>query len=161
MTKWKQQQYEKFLRDTKRDIAQYGQRTIGVFDDSIDLDSDFIPFIYTIGNYEHSLPELLIVGKFRPDITNYLLNVLGEIQRNRNYAFRDGELVGIQAKFPIKMMTPDLSIVKEKFTCHVGNYYETEDYEVVQALLCDKQGLYPDEPGCGFPEQIFRTIRRN
>jgi hypothetical protein len=60
--------------------------------------------MYTIGNHERGLPELLFTGD-TDDAWAGVLNRLGYIMREqRRDAFRHGELVSVGGKFPVKIV---------------------------------------------------------
>jgi hypothetical protein len=107
------------------------------------------PFMYTIGNFHHGLPELLIVDTDK-DMFASVLNRLGRMQRERRRAFADEELVSIGGKFPLRIV--DAGIVgRTKYATFVGIFYNTQNYEVRQVVLPDTQGRWPDQPGCDPP----------
>jgi hypothetical protein len=151
---------DSFYEGIRQDIAAYGQRMMGVMR-TADAPPEFVPFTYTIGNHERGLPELLLIGNFDHGVVGYLLNTLGKQQRDRGKAFEPDELVDTGGEFPVKMMLPDLDVVRRDFTIQVGQYYRHEGYQVLQVLLCDKQGRYPGHPDCKplFAEQTLRTKR--
>jgi hypothetical protein len=127
-------------------IERQGQSLVSVFDDQESADSGEPPFVYTIGNHERGLPELLLVGAEAGEI----LNPLGYMMREQRRApFRHGELVSLGGKFPVKII--DTTPEAKHFAAHVGIYYGTDDYRVQQVLLCDQQGRFPGEPGCAEP----------
>jgi uncharacterized protein DUF4262 len=107
------------------------------------------PFMYTIGNHEHGLPELLIVDT---DLDTFagVLNRLGKIQRDRKTAFTDEERVSIGGKFPLRIVDAG-DIGRTQYATFVGLYYGTREYEVRQVLSPDTQGRWPDTPGCALP----------
>lgn len=110
---------------------------------------DAQPFMYTIGNFQLGLSELLIVGtdeKFATDI----LNMLGELQRKRGKAFVEEELVDLGGKFPVRIVDAG-EIGRRDYATFVGMFYDREDYKVRQVLLPDTQGRWPDTPGCDRP----------
>jgi hypothetical protein len=107
------------------------------------------PFMYTIGNHAHGLPELLIVGTDLDAFAN-VLNRLGKIQRERKTAFTDEERVSIGGKFPLRIVDAG-EIGRTQYASFVGIYYATRDYQVRQVPLPDTQGRWPDTPGCDLP----------
>ncbi|HEV8015209.1 MAG TPA: DUF4262 domain-containing protein [Stellaceae bacterium] len=120
------------------------------------------PFMYTIGNYHHGLPELLMVDTDKTPFAN-ILNRLGEMQRARGRAFADEELVSIGGKFPVRIVDAGV-IGRTKYATFVGIFYGTQNYDVRQVLVPDLQGRWPDTPGCDLPyrrqpilSQIGRT----
>ena len=75
----------------KLNISQYGQHVICV----ALLDNDppeFQNFVYTIGNHEVGLPELLLIGESSATY-GQIVNILGSLQRNRGIPFCRGEIV--------------------------------------------------------------------
>jgi hypothetical protein len=107
------------------------------------------PFMYTIGNFHHGLPELLIVDTDKTPFAN-ILNRLGEMQRERGRAFADEELVSVGGKFPVRIVDAGI-IGRTKYATFVGIFYGTQNYEVRQVVLPDTQGRWPDTPGCDLP----------
>lgn len=134
------------MRDMIRDhIAQHGQHIVRVLLTEDDPD-DALPFVYTIGNHERGFPELLIVGHADDDHM-WILNFLGDLQRNRGKAFQHGELVSLGGTLPVKLMDAG-QVGREEYAVQTGVYYRTEDFGVMQVLLCDPAGRYPDDPEC-------------
>jgi len=107
------------------------------------------PFMYTIGNYRHGLPELLVVGTDSNAIAG-VLNRLGKIQRDRGKDFKDGELVSVGGKFPVRIVDAGVA-GRTRYATFVGIFYGTDSYEVRQVLLPDTEGRWPDTPGCDAP----------
>lgn len=107
------------------------------------------PFMYTIGNHAHGLPELLIVDTDL-DAFARVLNRLGKIQRDRKAAFAHEERVSIGGKYPLRIVDAG-DIGRTEYATFVGIYYCTRDYEVRQVLLPDTKGRWPDTPGCDLP----------
>jgi len=107
------------------------------------------PFMYTIGNHAHGLPELLIVDTGLEAFAG-VLNRLGKIQRDRKTAFSDEERVSIGGKFPLRIVDAG-EIGRTEYASFVGLYYGTREYEVRQVLLPDTLGRCPDTPGCDLP----------
>jgi hypothetical protein len=108
-----------------------------------------LPFMYTIGNHGVGLPELLLIGWDQTSLGRYL-NILGHIQRERGTAFADEELVNIEGPSLFRIVDAG-EIGRTQYATLVRKYYETEDFEVRQILLCDRQGRWPDTPGCDLP----------
>jgi hypothetical protein len=107
------------------------------------------PFMYTIGNYHLGLPELLVVDTDKAIIAG-VLNRLGKMQRDRRKAFADEEIVSIGGKFPVRIVDAG-AIGRTKFATFVGIFYGTQNYDVMQVVLPDTQGRWPDTPGCDLP----------
>ena len=107
------------------------------------------PFMYTVGNHQLGLPELLIVDTDL-DAFAAVLNRLGRIQRERKRAFADEERVSIGGRFPLRIVDAG-DIGRTHYASFVGIYYDTQDYGVRQVLLPDTKGRWPDTPGCDLP----------
>lgn len=106
-------------------------------------------FMYTIGNHQHGLPELLLIGPTGAQFID-LLNYLGEIQRKLGRPFGHEELVELGAKFPVRIVDAGKE-GREKYAVQIGVFYGTDEFEVRQVLLCDQHGRWPDDPDCDKP----------
>ena len=53
----------------EKNIKEYGRQIIAVAGDRKTK-----PFFYTIGNHNHNVPELLVIGNFNPNQICQLLN---------------------------------------------------------------------------------------
>jgi hypothetical protein len=144
----------------RQNIEQYGRAVMGVSAEcgpeclgnhlghhpSAGPDKSFIPFCYTIGNFEKNLPELLLI--FRPDL-NDVLNIMSDIMIRQDRPFEHGELVDIGGKVPSMVIYADHRA--KDYTLQVTHYYGTPLYAVQQVLVPDPQGRYPHQPGCRHP----------
>jgi hypothetical protein len=110
---------------------------------------NFQPFIYTIGNHERGLPELLFVCDATEGF-GATVNALGELQRNRDIAFAPDEIVSLGGRFPVRILDAGAP-GREEFAVQAGVFYETEDFEVRQILLCDEEGRWPGDQLCAEP----------
>lgn len=126
-----------------RNIARSGQHLF-----AIGGGNGSEPFFYTIGNHEKGLPELLVIGKFSPDVMGAMLNHMCDQQRKLGKAFPEGSL-DIDWTYPVKMRTCG-ERAKQEYTIQAGRYYGTEDYAVMQVMLCDRNGQYQDGDNCAF-----------
>ena len=130
----------------RRHISESGQHVQRV---SAGEEPDEPAFMYTIGNHQHGLPELLIIGPTASQFID-LLNYLGEIQRKLGRAFGHEELVDLGAKFPVRIVDAGAE-GRNDYAIQVGVFYGTEDFEIRQVLLCDQLGRWPDNPDCEEP----------
>jgi hypothetical protein len=139
--------HENIARDIKRDgrsIACIGGEGKGEFN-----------FAYTIGNQTVSLPELLVIGV----LNGSFLNDLSQQMIDRGRAFTDGELVRLPgARLPMKAVVVG-SKARDEYTIQAGQHFGTEDYAVLQILISDKEGRFPDEPGCQPPYSHIPVLR--
>ena len=111
-------------------------------------------FIYTIGNRERGLPDLLVLIPCGPfEAYAHVLNILGSMQAERGTPFSNGELVDYTAKFPALIIKAS-PVARDEYTVQAGQYYDTEDYEVLQVLFPDPQGIYPNDPHCDSIYQV-------
>jgi hypothetical protein len=140
------------MRDMISDhVARHGQHIVQVLL-TVDDPDDALPFVYTIGNHERGLPELLIIGNADDD-DMWTLNFLGDLQRNRGKHFQHDELVSLGGTLPVKLVDAG-RVGREQYAVQVGVYYGTEDFGVMQVLICDPAGRYPDDPEC---EEVYRS----
>lgn len=140
--------WEEIRRQLQEKIAAAGQ-AVQVVSPGIDDPSPDPPFMYTIGNHAHGLPELLIIGT-ADDAFVHLLNHLGRMQRDRGRGFADEELVRIGGTHPLRIVDAGVT-GRNEYATLVGLYYFAPKYEVRQVLLPDTQGRWPDTPGCDVP----------
>ena len=117
----------------------------------------YIPFIYTVGNYQIDLPELLVMGSDRADP---ILNAVCKFMREINRPFDDGELL----EFGDICILKSLNVgdeAKKEYTDYIGDYYGIKDYAVQQILVPDPSGRYPDDPGCETPYCLVPVLARH
>jgi|SRR5579871_2937356 len=134
-------------------IRRFGQHLVNVYADA-NSSTGFEPFTYTIGNHGLGLPELLFVGS-ADDWCCSMLNILGEAQRKRRQAYLHGEMVGYTAEFPALIVDAGQK-GRDEYAVQVGVYYNTNEFDVCQVLLSDRNGRYPGDPKClpPYSEQI-------
>lgn len=121
-------------------IDRHGQHVFVVFPDE-----DEPGFAYTIGNARCGLPELLIIGNFTPTTCLAILNDLGRQMRAAGHPLAGD--ISLGGQFPVRIHTAR-SAAKWRYTIQAGQYLGHERYEVLQVLLCDRDGHYPGQPGC-------------
>ena len=143
-----EREWQAIRSQIREKIAKAGQAVQIVYLTELDRPGSR-PFMYTIGNHAHGLPELLIVDTDREAFAG-VLNRLGKIQRDRKIAFADEERVSIGGKFPLRIVDAG-EIGRTQYASFVGLYYGTRDYEVRQVLLPDTHGRWPDTAGCDLP----------
>ena len=140
----------------RREITKHGLAVIAV----PDPDGRAPTFLYTIGNHERGLPELIWVGTGDPKAFCGVLNHASEIQRERASAFAHGELVSLGGRLPVKIVDATVR-AKADYTFQVGHYYDTEDYQVRQLLAPDRDGRYPGDPLCAEPSASRPVLSPN
>jgi Domain of unknown function (DUF4262) len=124
-----------FRERIARDIRLFGWHIIGVLPDK-----DQIPFMYTVGNYEVGLPELLIIGSLD---AGDVLNAVCARMRDQNRQSGEGELIDVGGKFPFMAVNADDDLVKDQYTCQVAAHYSTEDYKSAAASCLRPLRLVP------------------
>ncbi len=137
-----------FLKRIRELIDKHGQYVQAVSVAKIDP-PDAQPFMYTIGNHEHGLPELLIVGTDQ-DAFGSIMNRLGKLQRDRGRAFEHEERVNLGGRVSVRILDAG-EMARTRYTKLVGAFYGTEEYEVRQVLVPDTKGRWPDDPTCDKP----------
>ncbi|QIG76940.1 DUF3309 domain-containing protein [Rhizobium phage RHph_Y1_11] len=126
-------------------IEKYGRFLQGVFPTRENPAG--ASFIYSIGNHLKNMPELLIIGPFPPQFMAGVLNVLSDFQLNRGKPFEDGEEPDI-GLVPMPKLRKCSANVRDEFTIQAGQYFKHENYDVMQVLIADPDGLFPDDPQC-------------
>lgn len=130
------------MREVRKNIEIRAQHVFAVFPDGAGSPG----FAYTIGNAIRGLPELLIIGNFAPTLAAMILNELGDKMREDGRPFPEG-LVDIGWTYPFKVRRASPS-ARSRFTIQAGEYWRTEDYDVLQVMICDREGRYPGDEGC-------------
>ena len=128
-------------QEIARNIHHAGQHMFAIGPDEASE-----PFVYTIGNRERNLPELLCIGRFPRHLIGMLLNQLGATQRERGTPYEAG-IHDIGWSIPIKIRQCGPKACKD-YTIQAGVYYNVDIYPVTQVMLCDKNGHYQDDPAC-------------
>ncbi|MCV9964195.1 DUF4262 domain-containing protein [Pararhizobium sp. BT-229] len=132
-------------RDVRNNILLAGQHIQAVFP-RVGGTGD--TFFYTIGNAERGLPELLLIGGFRPEIAMHMLNEIAQYMRERGKAPEEGFLdIGWTLPFKVRKAGGN---VRTEYTAQAGEYLGHERYEVIQVMICDGEGRYPGDDGCQF-----------
>jgi len=122
-------------------IAKHGRQVISVMGSSKELG-----FSYTVGNQEKNLPELLLISNFDPNEIAPVLNSLSEVMIKSGKPIPQGECAAISA-VPI-MIYPGGTAAKAKYTVQAGQFYNDEEYDVLQLVFPDPKGLWPGDPKC-------------
>jgi Domain of unknown function (DUF4262) len=117
-----------------------------------------LPFIYSIGNCECGLPELLMIGCAYEGGSS-LLNTIIARMRHYNRAFTDGESIDLGKKLQPKAFWANEEA--KEYTVQVGEYYGTNDYAVQQIVAPDTLGRYPEDPQCDLPFRLVPLLRNN
>jgi hypothetical protein len=149
----------KFYNGITKDIERNGRSIIGVFPTE---DDDGPPFAYTIGNAVKPdrtgaapLPELLVIGVARAGF----LNDLSKMMIAAGAPFEDGQIVLIPGgRLPVKIIQAN-DTARSEYAIQAGQYFSTESYPLMQVLIPDRDGKFPDETGCTVPFSTFPVLR--
>jgi hypothetical protein len=148
-----------FYDRISQSISRYGWRVICVIPDPDEISNSiirYIPFLYTIGNYECGLPELLMIGS----TCGATLNAINERMRENNRAFADGEAIELGGACKPKAFWAN-DEGRREYTVQVGEYYGTDDYAVQQIVIPDFFGRYPGDPKCDRPFRWTPLFKSN
>jgi uncharacterized protein DUF4262 len=141
-----------FHRRTAADIKRVGRTIV-----CVGADENKPSFAYTIGNYCVRLPELLVIGTYQGGF----LNQLSRLMIARGAAFDDGELVQmLGGRFPVKAICANNS-ARTEYAFQVGRYFKVWDFAIMQVLLPDRNGTFPDEPNCFPPFRDVPVLRQH
>lgn len=124
----------------QQNIDRHGQHVFAVFPDK-----NGPGFAYTVGNANLGLPELLIIGNFVPHTSAGILNQLGQQMRDAGVPLAGD--ISLGGRFPVRIRQTRAD-VRSRYTIQAGRYLGHERYDVLQLLLCDRDGRYPGEAGC-------------
>lgn len=128
-------------------IQSHGQHLQGVFPTKDDPPGTQ-GFIYTIGMAEKQLPELLVIGSFPPEVIGTMMNHMCHLMREQGEGWQDG-IVEIDWSVPVKVRLCGPR-AREEYTIQCGAFYNHDAYQVLQVMICDKNGVYQDEAGCAY-----------
>lgn len=123
-------------------ILRVGRHIFGIFDPE-GKDNNFF---YTIGNSTDQLPEILLIGKVPGPLAMDIINRVSEIQLKSGKRIPEG-LLDIDYTMPLKVRNCT-DAAKEKYTVQVGEYFQSQNYGVIQVMIPDKQGKFPGDEGC-------------
>jgi hypothetical protein len=148
---------EKVRQQMLDNIERTGRALVGVFPGDPSSDPVNDAFVYTIGNGDRNLPELLIVGLYDDE---YILNALSKMMLERGKPFEDGELVEMGGKCPACVVDAAES-VKKRYTIQATSYHRAkrQKYRVMQVVLPDREGLFPWQRGCANPYSKVKVHR--
>jgi hypothetical protein len=125
----------------RRNIETHGRCVL-----SVGCGPDTPPFSYTIGNWIKRLPELLVF-RLAPVDALSVLNDLSQQMIGRDTTFNDGDVVSLGGAFPVKIVDAN-DEARTDYTLGANRFYGHQDYQVLQVLVPDKEGRFPDDPLC-------------
>jgi hypothetical protein len=150
---------DQFYDETTANVERDGRTIIGVFPCEGD---DGFPFAYTIGNAinltnpnRYQLPELLVIGTANAGF----LNVLSQMMIDADAPFEDGAIVLMPgARLPVKVIAAN-GAARTEYAIQAGEYFGRDDYPIMQVLMPDRSGRFPDEAGCAAPFSALPVLR--
>jgi hypothetical protein len=102
-----------------------------------------------------ALPELLVIGTSHAG----WLNDLSQQMLDAGASFEDGQIVLIPgARLPVKVIRAN-GIAKTEYAIQAGQYFGTDSYPIMQVLIPDRNGTFPDETGCAAPFSAVPVLR--
>lgn len=125
-------------------IAKYGQSNMAVLGEP--------SFTYSIGLWEKQRPDILIFRLPPTGEGNAIMNMLGNKAVGAGAPWADEEIVSLGGKHGLKVLHVDREF--DEFTFQARNYYGHNHYAVVQLLIPDKDGRFPDQRGCDPKYQV-------
>lgn len=104
-------------------------------------------FMYSIGNHLVGLPEIICVGIHEQAIMNFWCDAM--IKKK----FAHGDLITwANADVGCRVSVPyDMRDVRENYTVQAGQFYDHQNYDVIQMIIPDKRGRFPGNPLCEAP----------
>jgi hypothetical protein len=126
-------------------------------------DKETMPFAYTIGNSRgrfrgkpDELPELLVIGTTDAGFLNNLTQMMIEAEQ----AFADGQVVLIPgARLPVKVIRANDS-ARTEYTIQAAEHFGHNDFQVMQVLMPDLDGVFPDDANCKPPYNKVPVLRK-
>lgn len=102
---------------------------------------------YTIGNHLRGIPELVLVGPFDSKTTSWVLNELSGQMIAQGRVFESGVEVHLGGQYPVCILAAS-DDAKSELTIQASRFFQHEDYDVMQVVLCDPQGRFPWHAEC-------------
>ena len=145
-----------FLDITAKILANIDKHGRQVMMIGADRENGVPPYCYTIGNSLRGVPEFFLVGSCDPNFAQ-ILNAVSRIALERH--LNDCDLLDLGGKFPAKVVQASAA-AKTQFSPLAARFLGTDDYDLMQVLVCDTKGTFPDEAGCDPPFGNIPILRR-
>lgn len=131
-------------------IKEYGQFILGVGATSEEDANDRTNyFMYTIGNVEQNLPELIVIGFMSPELAP-LINSVGKRLREAGAPFKHGEIfVPDGFTYPVKIIDADpraLDMIVQAYEHYP--HIDRSQFQLQQIVLCDVDENFPGDVNC-------------
>lgn len=155
------QDLNKFLARQAALIEEHGFTFVGVFDP----DGENPPFAYSIGLTQFAWPEIIFVGKMRPDFIEIILtDLIQKWRREGTYQLGDNDGIIVftdLSEHPVRVIEVSAQHVLDEYAHQVKRYFKPEQVRFVQVLLPDKAGKFPGEEGYDDERQQPVMPRKN
>jgi hypothetical protein len=131
--------------DIQGKISKFGHCLVGVMGEPM--------YMYTVG-LSPANAELIMFANLHPPRFADVMNHLASLS-----PFRHNQTVPCGGQYPFKVIDADYSITSSEYTLMV-EHYRPSPYRVQQVLVCDLNGVYPDDPSCESPYNSVPILRR-
>jgi len=140
-----------YLEMIDRNIEAHGFHVTYVMEEK-----DFTPFGYSTGLYKtHGIPEAFVSG-LPNGLTNTIISNYAEIYKDKAIQFNE-KSNNLIDRFLVYLIPVQSSLLKEKVLASFRLYAET-DFESVQIIYPDLNGLFPEEENYDYDMEIFGSI---
>ncbi|MEO9964844.1 MAG: DUF4262 domain-containing protein [Reichenbachiella sp.] len=141
-----------FLKRIDDDIKKYGYHVTYVMEEK-----DFTPFGYSTGLYKNfEIPEVFISG-LPNGLTNTLITNYTEIFKDKSIPYNE-KLDNLIDRFLVYLIPVESSLLEEKVLASL-RLYDGNDFDSVQIIYPDLNGLFPGEVGYDYDMEIFGKIK--
>lgn len=134
---------DEFYLQIQKGIAEHGRMIL-----SVEGDKKHPPFYYTIGNHLNGVPEFILIGAFKPEWAQAIINAISDGAINEGVTYPNGKEVYLSPTgHPLKVWDTSL-IAKLNYTLQATEYFGHKDYDVQQIVVPDPKGRYPGDKKC-------------
>lgn len=156
---------EQMYQKIDDNVEKHGRHVVYVMPD----DENDMPFAYTIGNHCAGLPELIVFGMGAVN-SAMTLNDVSDIMLKSMVACgtipAEGEM-SLGGKYPVSVRRAQHPDLFTKYVVQAPRYLEWAGWEsadqvrVMQVLVPDPKGRFPDQDGCAKPYSSVPLLRGN
>lgn len=141
----------KFLQRIDDDIANHGFHVTYVLEEK-----DFTPFGYSTGLYKNfNIPEVFISG-LPNGLTNTLITNYARVFRDQKVPYNK-KLDNLIDRFQVYIIPVNSVELEEKVLASL-RLYDGTDFESVQVIYPDLEGLFPGAKGYDYDMEIFGNL---
>ena len=116
-------------------------------------------FMFTIGNTERNIPELIVFGTHEQVLCNRASDMMEKIMREDGTVFKGGDTLSIGSRHPLQIVDVTYHPDVENYTPELLSYYKKHTYKLFQLLVPDHHGRYPGDPECERPYSLVPSFR--